>query len=164
LWVGLHEGSIVSVGSDHAPHTVEEKSQGFATQPAGAVGCETLGPVMVDAMLRGKVTAQQLAHVMSTSTAQLYGIYPRKGVIRPGADADFTIVDPNASRTIRNCDLVAKQPVSPWNGVQLRGRPVGAVLRGEVAMSDGAPVGDRRGQFIAARHGASAEPMQLSGS
>lgn len=164
LWAGLNEGSIVSLGSDHAPHTVEEKSQGFATQPAGAVGCETFGPVMVDAMLRGKVSPQQLAHMMSASTAQLYGLYPRKGVIRPGSDADFTIVDPEGSRTIRNSELVAKQPVSPWNGVELRGRPVGSVLRGQVAMIDGAPVGDRRGQFIAAQHGASVQQMQLSGS
>lgn len=154
LWEGLNEGSIVSIGSDHAPHTIEEKSQGFATQPAGAVGCETLGPVMVDAMLRGKLSAQRLADVMSTATARLYGLYPRKGAIQPGADADFTIVDPEGSRTICNSELVAKQPISPWNGVKLQGRPVAAVLRGQVAMSQGEPVGDRRGRFIAALHGA----------
>lgn len=164
LWAGLNEGSIASVGSDHAPHTIEEKSQSFAAQPAGAVGCETIGPVMVDALLRGKLSAHRLADVMSTATARLYGLYPRKGTIQPGADADFTIVDPSGSRIIRNSQLVAKQPMSPWDGAELRGRMAGAVLRGHVAMTDGAPVGDRRGQFIAARHGASAQQMQFQAS
>jgi dihydroorotase len=152
LWKGIADRVVVSVGSDHAPHTVEEKSRGFATQPAGAVGCETLGPLMVDAMLRDRISPSELARVLSTSTARLYGLYPRKGAIRPGSDADLTIVDPDGSRTIRNEDLVAKQPVSPWNGTELRGTPWAAVLRGEVAMRDGKAVGERRGRFVAANH------------
>lgn len=152
LWQAIADGVIVSIGSDHAPHTVEEKAQALSTQPAGAVGCETLGPLLIDAMLRGRISATQLADVLSTSTARLYGLYPRKGTIRPGSDADLTIVDPTASRTIRNEDLVAKQPVSPWNGTQLRGTACAAVLRGEVVMRDGQPVGERRGRFVAADH------------
>lgn len=152
LWEAVADGTIVSIGSDHAPHTIEEKSRGFATQPAGAVGCETFGPVMVDALFRGKTTVERLAEVMSTSTAKLYGLYPRKGVIRAGSDADLTIVDPNATRVVRNEDLVAKQPVSPWNGFSLTGLPTAVVLRGEVAMRDGKPVGEQRGRFVPARH------------
>lgn len=152
LWEAIADGTIVSIGSDHAPHTIEEKSRGFSTQPAGAVGCETFGPVMVDALFRGKTTVERFAEVMSTSTAKLYGLYPRKGVIRPGSDADLTIVDPNASKVVRNEDLVAKQPVSPWNGFSLTGLPTAVVLRGEVAMRDGKPVGEHRGQFVPARH------------
>jgi allantoinase len=157
LWEGLVEGSIISVGSDHAPHTVEEKARSLSTQPAGAVGCETLGPVMVDAMLRGRITPERFADIMSTSTARLYGLYPRKGVIRPGSDADLTIVDPQATRTIRNAELVAKQPVSPWHGAELRGVPVASVLGGRVAMLDRQPVGERRGRFVPARHGATSQ-------
>jgi dihydroorotase len=152
LWAGINDGTIVSVGSDHAPHLVEEKSRGFATQPAGAVGCETFGPVLTDALFRDKTTVERFAEVMSTSTAKLYGLYPRKGVIQPGSDADLTIVDPAATRTVRNEDLVAKQPVSPWNGFSLTGVPTAVVLRGEIAMRDGKPVGDRRGRFVPARH------------
>jgi allantoinase len=155
LWAGINDGTIVSVGSDHAPHTVEEKSRGFATQPAGAVGCETFGPVMTDALFRDRTTVQRFAEVMSTSTAKLYGLYPRKGVIQPGSDADLTIVDPRAVRTVRNEELVAKQPVSPWNGFELTGLPTAVVLRGEVAMRDGKPVGEPRGRFVPARHGQS---------
>ncbi len=153
LWGAIADGTIVSIGSDHAPHTVEEKHRGLSTQPAGAVGCETFGPVMVDALFRGKVSVQRFAEVMSTSTAKLYGLYPRKGVIRPGSDADLTVVDPRRKRVIRNQDLVAKQPVSPWNGFSLMGAPTAVVLRGEVAMRDGKPVGDHRGRFVEARHG-----------
>jgi dihydroorotase len=152
LWAAVADGTIVSIGSDHAPHTVEEKARGFATQPAGAVGCETFGPVMADALFRGKISVERFAEVMSTSTAKLYGLYPRKGVIRPGSDADLTIVDPRASRVVRNEDLVAKQPVSPWNGFSLTGLPTAVVLRGRVAMRNGAPVGEHRGQFVPARH------------
>jgi len=152
LWAALNDGVIVSVGSDHAPHTLAEKARGFATQPAGAVGCETFGPVMVDALIRGKTTAERFAEVMSTSTARLYGLYPRKGAIRPGSDADLTIVDPRASRTVRNEELVAKQPVSPWNGFELSGAPTEVVLRGQVAMRNGKPVGGHRGRFVPARH------------
>lgn len=160
LWEGLNEGSIVSVGSDHAPHTLEEKARGFATQPAGAVGCETFGPVMLDALFRGKTTVERFAKVMSTSTAKLYGLYPRKGVIRPGSDADLTIVDPAATRTVRNAELVAKQPLSPWNGVRLTGLPTAVVLRGEIAMRDGSPVGPHRGRYIPARRdGRAARPV-----
>jgi allantoinase len=152
LWEAVNDGTIVSIGSDHAPHTVEEKARGFATQPAGAVGAETFGPVMVDAMYRGKTSLLRLADVLSTSTAKLYGLYPRKGVIQPGSDADLTIIDPTAVREVRNEDLVAKQPVSPWNGFSLTGAPVAAVIRGEVAMRHGKPVGEPRGVFVPAHH------------
>ncbi|WP_037079508.1 dihydroorotase [Pseudonocardia spinosispora] len=154
LWNGLNEGSIVSTGSDHAPHTVEEKNRGFATQPAGGVGCETFGPLLIDAMLRGRTTAERLAQVAATETAKLYGLYPRKGVIRPGSDADLVIVDPEASRTVRNEELVAKQPVSPWHGVELRGAPVATVLCGEVVVRDREVVAPRRGRFVRAEHAA----------
>jgi allantoinase len=160
LWNGIADDFIVSVGSDHAPHTVEEKSGDLATQPAGAVGCETLGPLMVDAMIRGRLRATRLAAVLSSSTARLYGLYPRKGAILPGSDADLTIVDPAATRTIRNENLVAKQPISPWHGTELRGAPCMAVLRGDVVMRDGEPIGDRRGQYVGANHALlAAEPL-----
>jgi allantoinase len=150
LWEGINDGTIVSVGSDHAPHTVAEKSQGLATQPAGGVGCETFGPVMLDSMFKGNTSVERFAEVMSSSTAKLYGLYPRKGAIRPGSDADLTIVDPKAVWTVKNDELVAKQPTSAWNGFELTGMPTAVILRGELAMKDRKPVGEHRGRFIAA--------------
>ncbi|MCI2419742.1 amidohydrolase family protein [Saccharopolyspora sp. K220] len=154
LWAGVNEGTIVSLGSDHAPHTVEEKARGFETQPAGAVGCETFGPVLMDALIRGKTTASRLAEIAATETARFYGLYPRKGVIRPGSDADLVIIDPELRRTVRNEELIAKQPVSPWHGFELRGGPVATILRGEVVVRDREIVAPRRGRFIRAEHAA----------
>lgn len=155
LWGGIQDGTIVSLGSDHAPHTTEEKARGFDTAPAGAVAVETIVPLMLDAMVSGRIAPERLAELLSTGTAKLYGIYPRKGAIAPGADADFTLVDPEAERVIRNEDLQALHPVSPWNGYTVRGEAVGSVLRGEVLMREGKPVDERqRGQLVRASHGA----------
>jgi dihydroorotase len=77
------------------------------------VGVETLAPVMLNEMAAGRLTPERLAWVLSESTARLYGIYPHKGGIRPGGDADLTLVDPTATRTISNDALHAKQPISP---------------------------------------------------
>jgi allantoinase len=150
LWEGVRDGTIVSVGSDHAPHTIEEKQRGLASQPAGMVGVETLAPVMLNEMAAGRLTPERLAWVLSESTARLYGIYPHNGGIRPGGDADLTLVDPTATRTISNDALHAKQPVSPWNGVTVTGVPTLSVLRGEVIMRDGEPVGEPRGRLVRA--------------
>jgi dihydroorotase len=149
LWVGISDGTICSLGSDHAPHTVEEKTAPLSTQPAGAVGAETFGPVIIDALIRGKLSPQRFAAVMGEDTAKLYGLYPRKGVLRLGSDADLTIVDPDATWTVRNEDLIAKQPISPWNGVSLQGRVTDVLLRGRLAFHDGRPVGPSRGEFVA---------------
>jgi len=148
LWEGVRDGTITSAGSDHAPHTIEEKQQGLATQPAGAAGVETLVPLMVDAAVTGRISPERLAWVLSEGTARLYGLYPRKGVILPGADADLTLVDPEGEIEIRNENLHSKHPASPWNGWRLRGSLKAAVLRGEVIMRDGEPVGEPRGRLV----------------
>jgi len=148
LWQGVEDGVISSVGSDHAPHTVEQKRLPLGEQPAGNVGVETLGPLMVDAMLRGRTSAERLALVLSEGTARLYGLYPQKGAIQPGSDADLTIVDPSATTTIRNERLHSKQKISPWHGQQCRGAITMTVLRGRVIMRDGEPVGEVSGRLI----------------
>src|SRR5690606_30643685 len=114
LWAAIEDGTISSIGSDHAPHTEEEKKRGFTTQPAGGVGTETFGPGLTDAFFKRNVSLQKLAEVTSTGTAKLYGLYPQKGAIQIGSDADLTIVDPNGSVTINNEELVAKTKISAW--------------------------------------------------
>ncbi|HLH69585.1 MAG TPA: amidohydrolase family protein [Candidatus Dormibacteraeota bacterium] len=152
LWQGLLDGTITSVGSDHAPHTVEEKQQPLAAQPAGCIGVETLAPVMLNAMTQGRISAERLAWVCSEGTARLYGLYPQKGAILPGSDADFTIVDPQAEWQIDNAHLHSKHKLSPWHGRRVRGRPVVGVLRGQVIMRDGEPVGAPSGRLVRPRH------------
>ncbi|MGW6659689.1 dihydroorotase [Rhodococcus sp. NPDC055024] len=152
LWRGLLDGTICSIGSDHAPHLVSEKLVGFENSPAGGVGVETIAPLMVDAMVAGKLTPQRLAQVLSEETAGLFGLSDRKGRIVPGADADLTLVDPNGTHVVSNDNLHALNPASTWDGWKLRGRITSSVLGGTVAMRDGQPVGPRRGRFVAARH------------
>ncbi|MQA02481.1 MAG: amidohydrolase family protein [Streptosporangiales bacterium] len=152
LWRAVDDGTVSSVGSDHAPHTVEEKMVGFAAAPAGGLGVETMVPLLVDAMVEGKLSAARLAEVASTATAKLYGLWPRKGSVQPGTDADLTIVDPRGDHEVRNEDLHALHPASAWHGRKVHGRIVASVLRGELAMRDGQPVGDHRGRFVPATH------------
>ncbi|HEX8969760.1 MAG TPA: dihydroorotase family protein [Chloroflexota bacterium] len=160
LWAAVRDGTITSIGSDHAPHTLEEKAQGLAVAPAGVCGVETLGPVMVDAMLAGQVSVERLTWLLSEGTARLYGLYPRKGVLQVGADADFTLVDPEGSTLVDEARLHSKQPRSPWHGRRLRGAVRMTILRGEVIARDGEPVGEPRGQFLRAHHASHAGQPQ----
>ena len=166
LWDAVRDGVITSIGSDHAPHTLAEKEQGIAMAPAGVHGVETLPAVLVDAMLDGKIAPERLAWTASEGTARLAGLYPRKGVLQVGADADFTLVDPKATTTVDRARMHSKQPLSPWHGRQLRGRIKMTVLRGEVIARDGEVVGAPRGRLVRASHARFAptrvDPAQLA--
>jgi allantoinase len=157
LWDAIRDGTITSLGSDHAPHTVAEKALGLPAAPAGVPGVETFGPVLVDAMLSGQLSAARLAWVVSEGTARLFGVYPRKGTLAPGGDADFTLVDPEATTVIDRARLHSKQRQSPWHGKVLRGAVKTTILRGEIIAQDGEPVGPPRGRLVRARHGGLAE-------
>jgi allantoinase len=153
LWDAVRDGTITSLGSDHAPHTVQEKAQGLASAPAGVAGVETFGSVMVHEMLSGHLSPERLAWVLAEGTARLYGLYPRKGTLEPGADADFTLVDPEATTIVNRARLHSKQPQTPWHGRRLRGAIKATILRGQIIAQDGEPRGAPRGQLIRARHG-----------
>jgi allantoinase len=148
LWEGVLDGTISSLGSDHAPHTAEQKQQDLVEGPAGAVGVETLVPVLLNEVSKGRLSPERLAWALSEGTARLYGVYPQKGAILPGADADLTIVDPDAEWTIRNERLHSKHPLSPWNGLEGRGAVRFGLVRGQVVMRDGEPVGEPRGRLV----------------
>ncbi len=148
LWRGVRDGTIASLGSDHAPHTLADKSKPFATAPAGMVAVEVMAPLMIDRMCAGRITPERLSWVLSEGTARLYGLYPRKGVIQPGADADMTLVDPSVQWTVRGDRLHSVQRHTPLEGMELRGSPVVSLLRGSVVMTDREPLGEARGQFV----------------
>jgi dihydroorotase len=150
LWQAVQDGTISSIGSDHAPHTRAEKAQDLATAPAGVSGVETLPAVLVDQMLAGRLSPERLAWVAAEGTARLYRLYPRKGTVEPGADADLTLVDPEASVTIDAARLHSKEPQSPWHGRTLRGHVRLTILRGEVVARDGEPQGPPRGRLVRA--------------
>lgn len=148
LWAAVLDGTISSLGSDHAPHTRAEKSLGLGVAPAGVSGVETMPSVLIDQTLNGRLAPERLAWALSEGTARTYRVYPRKGAVEIGSDADFTLVDPAGSTTIDVARLHSKEPQSPWHGRTLRGRITMTILRGEIIARDGEPVADPRGRLV----------------
>jgi allantoinase len=158
LWAALRDGTIASLGSDHAPHTAEEKALDLAGAPAGLLGAETMATVMLGEMTRGRLEPERLASLLATGTARIFGLYPRKGALWPGSDCDLTVVDPEAPWRIDQSRLHSKNPVSAWDGWSGRGRPRYAVLRGQLAMCEGEPVGEPGGRLVTPAMGAARAP------
>lgn len=150
LWEAISDGTIDSIGSDHAPHTREEKMADLGRAPAGAVGVETLVPLMLDRVARERMSPQKLAWLLSEGTARIFSIDARKGQIRPGADADLALVDLTITRSIEAGRLHTKQTNSPWIGRQVKGAVVLSVLRGKKVMQDGEPIGEPAGRVVRA--------------
>ncbi|ATW24887.1 allantoinase AllB [Candidatus Formimonas warabiya] len=148
LWSGLKEGVLSLVSSDHAPHTEEEKAGDLWSIPAGMASIETLAPLMIDAVSQGRITIHELAAVLSEKPAKLFGIYPEKGSLKVGTDADITIVDLQVKHTVKKENLHSKSKVTPFDGFQLTGAPVQTIVRGKTIMKDGEIVSGPVGKFI----------------
>ncbi|HEX7022061.1 MAG TPA: allantoinase AllB [Trueperaceae bacterium] len=137
LWSAIQNGDIQVIGSDHAPHTPEEKSQDLWSAPAGASTVQATVPLMLDAVNEGKLSPNQLCALLAENPAKLLGLYPRKGAITPGADADIVIVDMERAMTIRTEDMLSKSRVNPYDGMAVTGAPIASFLRGEQLMEGG---------------------------
>lgn len=136
LWEGINDGTINLVCSDHAPHTEEEKDGDLWSIPAGMCGVETLAPLMLNAVSDGKISLEQVVSLLSENPAKQFGVFPQKGAIQIGADADFTIVDMDKEFTIRNKDLHSKSKVSAYDGFSVKGKPVQTIVNGITVMKD----------------------------
>jgi dihydropyrimidinase/allantoinase len=153
LWNGLNDGSIDMIVSDHAPYTREEKDPGWTNiwkAQSGAPTIETLLPLLLNKVNEGKLTLETLVRVTSERTAQVFGVYPRKGTIRVGSDADFAIVDLNKVVTVDKKTMYSKaRELTPYDGWKVRGWPVMTIVRGQVVMKDGDVIGEPGyGEFI----------------
>lgn len=148
LWEGINEDVITLVCSDHAPHTSKQKDGELWDIPAGMCGVETLAPLMIDAVSKGKITIHQLVSLLSENPAKLFGLYPQKGSLLIGTDADITIVDMNKSYTIKEENLHSVSKVTAFDGFEIQGMPVGTIVRGKTVMKDGQIVCEPFGKFI----------------
>lgn len=148
LWEGIKNKTISLVCSDHAPHTAEQKDGALWDIPAGMCGVETLAPVMIDAAGRGRITLNEVVQLLSENPAKLFGIYPNKGSMEVGTDADFTLVDMNKNHLIREEELHSISKVTAFDGYETKGYPVGTIVRGKTVMKDGKIVSEPFGKFI----------------
>lgn len=147
LWRGVAEGIADILGSDHAPHTLEEKTKPYPNSPSGMTGVQTLVPIMLDHVNAGRLSLQRFVDMTSAGPARLFGI-AAKGRIAVGYDADFTIVDLKRSETIRNSWIASRCGWTPFDGRTVTGWPVGTIVRGRRVMWDGALVDASAGRPI----------------
>ena len=136
VWAGVADGTADILGSDHAPHTLEEKARPYPQSPSGMPGVQTLVPVMLDHVARGRMSLQRFMDMTSAGPARLFGI-AGKGRIAAGYDADFTIVDLKRRVTIGNDWIASRSGWTPYAGQTVTGWPVGTVIRGRRVMWEG---------------------------
>lgn len=144
LWDGLNSGVIDVLASDHAPYTREEKELGWENifkAPSGGVVIETTLPLMLDAVNRDLLGLERLVEVFSLNPAVINGLWPRKGGLVVGADADMVVVDMGKPFHIRGENLQTIQKITPYEGMKGKGAPVLTLVRGSVVYEDGAVVG-----------------------
>ncbi len=137
LWHWLNQGVADVIGSDHAPHTIEEKAKTYPASPSGMPGVQTLLPLMLDHVANGRTTLQRVVELTSAGPQRVFGMVG-KGRIAAGYDADFTIVDLKAKWTVEESWLASRCGWSPFTGMQLTGRPLGTIVRGHRVMWEGA--------------------------
>ncbi|MBO9579821.1 MAG: dihydroorotase [Sphingobium sp.] len=133
LWHWLNQGVPDVLGSDHAPHSRDEKAKPYPASPSGMPGVQTLVPLLLDHVAAGRLTLQRFIDLTSAGPQRIFGLVG-KGRIVPGYDADFTVVDLKSRWTIDGAWLASRCGWSPFEGMNLTGRPVGTIIRGHRVM------------------------------
>ncbi|OYZ99381.1 MAG: dihydroorotase [Rhizobiales bacterium 17-65-6] len=147
LWAGIASGVVDVLGSDHAPHTLEEKAKTYPDTPSGMTGVQTLVPLMLDHVAAGRLSLERFVDLTSAGPARLFNI-ACKGRIVEGYDADFTVVDLKRRATITNGWIASRAQWTPYDGVEVTGWPVGTFVRGHKVMWEGELTGPSRGAPI----------------
>ncbi len=142
-WVGQGVGDVI--GSDHAPHTREEKAKPYPASPSGMPGVQTLLPLMLDHVAKGRLTLPRLIDMTSAGVSRIFGLQ-NKGRIAVGCDADFSVVDRKGSFTINEDWLESRCGWSPFTGMELEGRVIGTVVRGHTVMWEGQLANEAMGE------------------
>ncbi|HZK98433.1 MAG TPA: dihydroorotase [Caulobacteraceae bacterium] len=137
LWRGIGMGVADVLGSDHAPHTLEEKARPYPASPSGMPGVQTLLPVMLTHVAEGRLTLERLVDLTSHGPQRIFGLAD-KGRLAEGFDADLTLIDLAARRTIRHADMATRSGWTPFDGFEATGWPMATIIRGQIVMRDGA--------------------------
>jgi dihydroorotase len=133
IWYWVAQGVADVIGSDHAPHTVQEKSGVYPNTPSGMPGVQTLLPLLLNHLAAGRLTLAQLVDLTSASAQRLFGLVD-KGRIALGYQADFSIVDLKRKWTITDDWLASRCGWSPFTGMEITGKPIGTLIRGRTVM------------------------------
>jgi dihydroorotase len=147
IWQGLAAGVVDVLGSDHAPHTREEKDHEYPATHSGMTGVQTLVPIMLDHVNAGRLTLERFVDLTSAGPKRLFGI-AGKGRIAVGYDADFTIVDLKRRETICNEWIASRCGWTPYDGVEVTGWPVGTMVRGRRVMWEGELAAPSTGEAV----------------
>jgi dihydroorotase len=147
IWRGLEQGVVDVLGSDHAPHTAEEKAKAYPASPSGMTGVQTLVPIMLDHVSAGRLSLLRFVDLTSAGPARLFGM-AAKGRIAVGYDADLTVVDLKRRETITDHWIASRAGWTPYHGVSVTGWPVGTVVRGHKVMWEGSLTAPARGERV----------------
>jgi dihydroorotase len=146
IWSALLDQTIDLIATDHAPHAVEEKTRNdIWTVDCGFPGVETQMPLMLNEVNAGRMSISDYVRMSSYNPAQIWGLYPHKGNLQPGADADIAMVDLGRSHTIRDAEIQSRSKISPWDGRKVKGLPVHTLVRGRFVMKNRTLVGATKG-------------------
>jgi dihydroorotase (multifunctional complex type) len=152
MWQLLRQGTLTHMSTDHAPSTLEQKRAGdIWNVHFGLPGLDSTMSLLLDAAARGHLAYEDVVRVYSESPARTYGLWPRKGRLAAGADADIVLVNPTGERTLRNEDVLSKAGWTPFHGRRVRGQVVRTYLRGTLVAEEGKPLGERAGEFVPGR-------------
>ena len=135
------------LGSDHAPHTRDEKARPYPASPSGMPGVQTLLPVMLTHVAERRLTLERLVDLTSHGPQRIFGLAD-KGRVAEGYDADLTIVDLNARFILSHADMASRCGWTPFDGFEARGRPVSTIIRGQLVMNEGELIAPGRGEPV----------------
>ena len=147
IWAGLEQGLVDVLGSDHAPHTLEEKAKTYPDTPSGMTGVQTLVPIMLDHVQAGRLSLERFVDLTSAGPARIFQI-ARKGRIAEGYDADFTIVDLKRYQTIKDEWIASRCGWTPYDGKSVTGWPIGTIVRGHQVMWEGEVITPSQGEAV----------------
>ncbi len=147
LWIGIANGVADVIGSDHAPHTSEEKARPYPASPSGMPGVQTLLPVMLTHVAEGRLSLERLVDLTSHGANRVFGLAD-KGRLAVGYDADLTLVDLKARRMLSHAHMASRVGWTPFDGMEAKGWPMATIIRGRVVMRDDEIIAESLGQPV----------------